>query len=68
MEALREKALITSRIKQERNSTQETASKSNGSVKNMSQNCAICRTEYLLVDFKTSRICDECVQYIKDNC
>ncbi len=36
--------------------------------KHFSNNCAICRTEYLLVDFKSSQICDECVQYIKDNC
>ena len=54
-------------LNSDQGSTQDTPSKLNPSVKNVSQNCAICRTEYLLVDFKSSRICDECVQYIKSN-
>ena len=46
---------------------QKTASELCDSFKNVGNNCAICRTEYSLIDFKSSRICDECVQYIKDN-
>lgn len=84
MEAIKEKAPITSKLKKDANnqdgkiggmklrftqdSTQDTSSKISISAKHVSHNCAICRTEYLLLDFKSSRICDECVQYIKDNC
>ena len=30
--------------------------------------CAICRTDYALIEFKTSKICDDCIQYIKSTC
>lgn len=68
MEAIKEKTQFTSSSKQKRNNQDGKIGGLSHKTHQVSHNCAICRTEYLLVDFKSSRICDECVQYIKENC
>ena len=68
MEAIKKKAVVTSKLNQKTGTQDKKIGGMTRMSKNLSHNCAICRTEYLLVDFKSSRICDGCVQYIKENC